>query len=92
MLNNLLDDLTDLETSNQSLLTYSQKQPELYQVYNQHLDLQTRSETLYMDLGALMEVQPEEAVNWSEVQTLTNKWPDLEAELKQAFQYVKALD
>ncbi len=92
VLNNLLDDLTDLETSNQSLLTYSQKQPELYQVYNQHLDLQTRSETLYMDLGALMEVQPEEAVNWSEVQTLTNKWPDLEAELKQAFQYVKALD
>lgn len=83
-LDTLLSALDELEHSQTLLLKASQKNPQLFELYNHCLEVQTTSENLYLDLADQLEAtdtEEEETVDWGKVQNLINNWRNLENSL-----------
>lgn len=95
ILDNLLKSLDEIETKQTYLLAASQKDPSLYDLYNQALELQMASESLYLDLANELELPEDktqlELTNWSKVEELTNNWPKLEKSLRNLFNKIATI-
>lgn len=83
VIDDLLSTLDNLDTSQAKLLQASQKDPTLYNLYNESLEIQSKCESLYLDLAAQLEIEQDEAVDWSKVQVLNSEWLKLEKALAQ---------